>query len=34
LEKGADLVGSRTEEPRKLETFEVTVENDYIVVTM
>ncbi len=42
LEKGADLVtgkaavgsASKAEEPRKLETFEVTVEDDYIVVTM
>lgn len=34
LEKGADLVAGTADEPRKLETFEVSVENDYIVVTM
>ncbi len=38
VEQGADLVageiGESTEAPRKLETFEVTVEDDYIVVTM
>jgi nitrite reductase/ring-hydroxylating ferredoxin subunit len=38
VEQGADLVageiGESTEAPRELETFEVTVEDDYIVVTM
>ncbi len=38
VERGASLVGeddpAKADAPRKLETFQVTVENDYIVVTL